>query len=160
MYVPILLATSPFAATRSVPTTTAWTSPRLITWPAMLSVIRVTGMLSCTSSHETRCEIWPRLVCDYGYVLASIYRSANNSECGAPDAARRERTGVAVRQHRIVIVEKLAAEFGDQALCLDVFVMDGLGVGEQCGLDVADGLPFRFGRLKRPFHTVDRPKTG
>ena len=50
MYVPILLATSPLAATRSVPTMTASISPHFIKCPAMLSVISVTGMFSCTIS--------------------------------------------------------------------------------------------------------------
>src|SRR6267378_2966745 len=50
LYVPILLATSPLAAMRSAPTMTTSTSPRLIRWPAMLSVISVHGMPSCTHS--------------------------------------------------------------------------------------------------------------
>src|SRR5207245_72328 len=48
--VPILLATSPLAAVRSVPTITQLTRPRCIRWPAMLSVISVTGIRSFLSS--------------------------------------------------------------------------------------------------------------
>jgi hypothetical protein len=48
--VPILLATSPLAATRSVPTSTARTFPSRITVAAMLSQMTVTGMPFCLSS--------------------------------------------------------------------------------------------------------------
>src|SRR3990172_6620900 len=41
LYVPILLATSPFRAIRSAPTTTTSTWPRPINDPAMLSAMRV-----------------------------------------------------------------------------------------------------------------------
>src|SRR3989442_605993 len=43
---------------RSAPTTTAFTSPRAIMWPAMLSAIRVVGIPSCISSQAVRRAPW------------------------------------------------------------------------------------------------------
>src|SRR4051812_43756215 len=42
---------------RSAPTITTSTSPRLMRWPAMLSVMSVQGMPSCTSSHAVSYEM-------------------------------------------------------------------------------------------------------
>ncbi len=53
-----MFATSPFAAIRSAPTTTAFTSPRAIMWPAMLSAINVVGMESCISSQAVSRAPW------------------------------------------------------------------------------------------------------
>ena len=53
-YVPILLATSPFAATRSVPTITACIQPFDMTMAAMLSANSVTSMPACWSSKAVR----------------------------------------------------------------------------------------------------------
>src|SRR2546421_11201979 len=48
LYVPILLATSPFAVMRSAPTTQTWISPRRISVPAMLSVTLITDNMAGT----------------------------------------------------------------------------------------------------------------
>ena len=49
LYVPILLATSPLAAVRSVPTITQSIAPCCMKWPIILSVIRVARISSRTS---------------------------------------------------------------------------------------------------------------
>src|SRR6266705_35680 len=79
-YVPILFATSPFAAMRSAPTITTSTFPRLMRWPAELSVMSVTGILSRISSQAVR-----RAPCRYGRVSLAI------TETRLP-ASRAERT--------------------------------------------------------------------
>ena len=57
---PILLATSPFAAIRSAPTTTQEISPRAMSQPAMPSVSTVTGMPSRCSSQAVSRAPWKK----------------------------------------------------------------------------------------------------
>ena len=54
--VPILLAVSPLAATRSAPVTTASTRPAASSAPAALSATSVAGRPSCTSSYAVSRE--------------------------------------------------------------------------------------------------------
>src|SRR5687768_8350185 len=61
-------------------------------------------------------QIWPRFVRNNGDVLAGIDGSADNAQRRAPNAARGQSSGIAVRQDGGIIFEKLTAELGDQAL--------------------------------------------
>ncbi len=61
-------------------------------------------------------EIGPGFVRDNRNMLALIDSSTDNAECGAPDAAGGESSGVAMREDCGVVFDQLAAEFCDQAL--------------------------------------------
>ena len=113
-YVPILLATSPLAAMRSAPTTTACTMPRAMMPAAAPSTMTSYGMPSAASSHAVRRAPWRS-----GRVSSTKTRATlpcrcarrDDAECGT-DAAGRERAGVAVGEEGRAVGDKRGAEAG------------------------------------------------
>ena len=100
-YVPILLATSPFAAMRSAPTTTRSTAPRAISDAA--ATVGDERRVDAESVELPRGEARAlqhrtRLVDPHVHALAALDRAADDAERGAVADAR-ERARVAVREH-------------------------------------------------------------
>src|ERR671934_144871 len=103
-YVPILFATSPFAAIRSAPTTTASTSPPAISEPAITSATSVHGMPSRSSSQAVR-----RLPWSTGRVSSTQTHGRRS-----PRAAERPVTRGHLRAHLLLVLEDASAERSDQ----------------------------------------------
>ena len=100
-YVPILFATSPFAAMRSAPTTTAWTRPPLINEAAATSGRSLTSSPSCVSSHAVRREPWRNgRVSSARIASGPVGREHPHDAERGSDSRGRERPRVAVREDR------------------------------------------------------------
>ena len=109
---PTLFATSPFAATRSAPTTTRSTSPRAISAPALESATTRCGIPACSQLPRGQARALQqrtRLVHPDLSEPAALPGGAQHAAGGAV-AAGGERAGVAVRERAVAGREQLGAE--------------------------------------------------
>src|ERR1043166_8484362 len=143
-------STAPRMTPSAVPQT-----PPVASAPALQCVRTVSLLLSSSPPYL---EIGACFVGDDGDVFAGIDRAANDAQRRAPNSAGRKRSCVTVREDGVVIVEQLAAVFGDEALGLDVFVVDRFGFDGEYLFDLADRLSFSFCILKNTGHPVEGPE--
>ena len=142
---PILLAVSPLAAIRSAPTTTIWTLPSFMTWAAMLSQIRVTGMPRRWSSQAVSRAPWSsgRVSSAKTRTRYALLVGGEDDRQGRAVIGRGQAAGVAVGQDPLPRLDQGRAMPADRPAHGAVFLVDRVGPRR-----AAD--PAARGRRRRP----------
>ena len=126
----------------------------------MLSVITVVSMPSRVSSHAVSRAPWRNgrvSSANTAHLLALLDRAANHAERRAV-AGRRQRAGVAVRQHARRSGTTLGAMRAHRAAARDIFVVNRARLGFEPLLDLIDRLARRRRLGKHALHAIDRPE--
>ena len=118
---PILFATSPFAAMRSAPTTTRSTSPAAISEPAAESAITLYGISNCSSSQAVSRAPWSSGRVSFTHTCPTS--AARSTPERRAVAAGGERPGVAVGERAVAGLEALRAQLRQRPVGVELLAL-------------------------------------